>query len=134
MIGIVALTITYLATIFVVVCFFVEHWWACIYFMSFSVVVQFPCSSLCNPVMLTLASHRPIDHVRYNGHFSCLVFFFQLFWKRTFRVSSNRFLVSFLSPTNTVRALRKTQSTDCNQWSGLIFFLLTTRLLMGGAL
>jgi len=39
----------------------------------------------------------------------------------------------FCHPTNSVKELKKAQSTDPNQWSGCILFSSITRLLREGA-
>ena len=77
-------------------------------------------------IVLTATFQAYLEHAR-----SPSDFFLHLFWKRASRDKWHRLLLSAgcpsCHPTNSVKPLKRTQSTDPNQWPGLTS--LTTRLL-----
>jgi len=85
-------------------------------------------------------------HVRFTDHFpgepelaSSLVLLPPLvleenLWVKWWRFYSQMPFLSYGHPTNSVKALKETQSTDANQWPGIILFSSTTRLPMEGVL
>jgi len=106
------------------------------FFMIFAVfdmllVINTNCSCLLPPLQQLFPGQPGLPS-------SPQVFFVHLFWKRTFGEKWHRLFIQAgrpsCHPTNSVKALKETQSTGPNQWPGLILSSFSTRLLTQGAL